>query len=409
MKNNKTYIPSLFSKLTNLTQKYSLFRKMKALMYYSDAVLSLFIKKPKYKHSKKKKVLIIYNLAFGDGVIFRCSLIYLRKIYPKNKYDITLICQKGIDKLYDKDDIFDKIIAIDCNKATVNLKERIKNFKIIRENYYDIIIDPVGIFEYTTNVLYTRFAVGNKKIGYIDNNSKVYISRRKIKKIYNRIIELDKKDVSLLEYYNIFFNKLAGKENKIPLGFQKLKTTPTKLELPKDYFIIFPSASIGLKRWPINRFAELAKKVYQKTNMTLVLVGTQTDLEAINELVEQLDTSIPYLNLVLKTSLNDYIDIIKKAKLVITNDTSAYHIAVIEEVNCALIAGAYTYDRYALYDFPNKEKYKRPCVIVKDKSCKNCNNRCPYLNKDDKTWPCLNEITVNYAFKKIEKLLDENN
>ena len=105
--------------------------------------------------------------------------------------------------------------------------------------------------------------------------------------------------------------------------------------------------------------------------------------------------------------LNDYIDIIKKAKLVITNDTSAYHIAVIEEVNCALIAGAYTYDRYALYDFPNKEKYRRPCVIVKNKKCKNCNNRCPYLSKNDTTWPCLNEITVNYAYKMIEELIDE--
>ena len=76
MKNSKTYIPSLFSRLTNLTQKNSLFRKMKGLMYYSDAILALFIKKPKYKRSKKKKVLIIYNLAFGDGVIFRCSLIF---------------------------------------------------------------------------------------------------------------------------------------------------------------------------------------------------------------------------------------------------------------------------------------------------------------------------------------------
>lgn len=408
MKNSKTYIPSLFSRLTNLTQKNSLLRRMKGLMYYSDTVLGLLIKKPKYEQLKKKKVLIIYNLAFGDGVIFRCSAIYLRKIYPKNKYDITLICQKGIDKLYDKDDVFDKIIAIDCNKATVNLKERIKNFKIIRENYYDIIVDPVGIFECTTNVLYTRIAVGNKKIGYIDTNSKVYLSKRKINKIYNRILVIDKKDVSLLEYYNIFFNKLAGKENRIPLGFQKLKTIPTKLELPKEYFIIFPSASIKLKRWPVDRFAELAKRVYQKTNMTLVLVGTQTDLEAINELVRQLDSSIPYLNLVLKTSLNDYIDIIKKARLVITNDTSAYHIAVIEEVKCALIAGAYTYDRYALYDFPEKEKYRRPCVIVKNKKCKNCNNRCPYLNKNDTTWPCLNEITVNYAFKMIEKLIDEN-
>lgn len=404
MKSN--YISNIFKKLISLIQKYSFVRNSKVIMYYIDGILLQMMAKPKKIQSKKKKVLIVYNLAFGDGVIWRCSAAHLRKIYSKKDYEITLICQKGINKLYENDNVYDKILPVDFNKSTVNIKERVSIFKQIRSEFYDIIIDPVGIFEWTTNIFFTRAAVGTKKIGLRDINVKLYCNSKKIKKIYTDIIEIEKPNLSLLEYYSTFVNKLSGGSLNVKPGFEKLITKKTKLKLPKRYFIIFPGASINLKRWPSERYAELAERIYNKTKFKLVLVGTSADKEATEDLKEKLN--IDYMDLVCQTSLNDYIDIIKNASLVVTNDTSAYHIAVVEETPVALIAGAYTYERYALYDFPGKENYKRPCVIVKNKKCKNCNNRCRYLNKDDKIWPCLNEITVEYAWDKIEDLINLN-
>ena len=195
----KNYISSTFRKFVGLFQKNLLLRKMKVIMYYFDEVLLFFIKKPKYIKSKKKKVLLIYNLAFGDGVIFRCSAKNIRKVYPKNHYEITLLCQKGIDSLYKNDDLYDKIIPIDYNKSTINIKERFKNFKILRKYAYDIILDPIGIFEWTTNILYTKAAVGNEKIGLIDINTKQYCNKNKINKIYDNIVKIEKPNLSLIE------------------------------------------------------------------------------------------------------------------------------------------------------------------------------------------------------------------
>lgn len=407
MNKSGKYISNIFRKMIAIFQKNLLLRGMKGIMYYVDSILLLFIKKPSYKQQKKKQILLIYNLAFGDGVIWRCSAMNLRKVYPKDEYEITLVCQKGINKLYEKDDIYDKIIPINFNKATINLKERINNFKILRINYYDIVLDPVGISEWTTNVLYTRVALAKKKIGLIDNTIEFHCSRKKINKIYSKIIEIDKANLSLIDYYNTFISNLSEKKLNIKPGLEKIKTERTKLELPKDYFIVFPCASVDLKKWPIERYVELTEKIYKKTKYQLVLVGTEVDKESIDEFKEKL--SIPYVDLVCKTSLNDYIDIISNAKMLITNDTSAYHIAVVQETPVALIVGMYTYDRYALYQFAGCEKYKRPYIVSSlDRKCKNCNNRCKYLKKIDKIWPCLEEITVDYAWKIVEKLINDN-
>lgn len=404
---NSNYLSSFFKKICGLFQKNLFLRKMKKIMLYIDKVILLFISKPKYKETKKKNVLIIYNLAFGDGVIFRCSALHLRKIYPKNKYNITLICQKGIDKLYEHDNFYDNIIAIDYNKSTINLKERIKNFKLLRKVYYDILIDPVGISEWTTNVFYSKAAVAKEKIGYIDTTIDFYCSRKTINKIYTNIIELDVPKLSLIEYYSYFLEKLSSTPLKINVGFEKLHTTPNKINLPEKYFIVFPSASMKLKRWHIGRYAELAEKIYNKTKLELVLVGTKADEEYINEFISKIN--IPYINLLNKTSLNDYIDIIKKASFLVTNDTSAYHIAVIEEVPVAIITGGYTYYRYVEYKFPRCNEFRKPCIIVNEMDCFNCGNRCKYLEAKDTNWPCLEKISVEYAWKKISKYIDENN
>lgn len=401
-KNN--YLSNNFVKIIGKTQKSDKLKKLKKMYYKIDTVLLSRIKKPGKKNGKKQ-VLIIYNLALGDGVIFRCSTLNLRTIFPKKDYEITIICQKGLNKIYDNDEVFDRVIPIDYNKSTVSLSERKKSFKVVRDRYYDIIIDPVGISEYTTNIFFTRAAVGDKKIGLIDLNINNYCNTKFINKIYDEIIYLKKKNLSLIEYYSYFFNQI---NNKFPkdVGLERLKLEPNKLKLPKKYLVVFPSASMKLKRWPIDSYVELTERIIKKTKLKLVIVGTNADKESIDEFKSKL--KIDYVDLFGKTTLNDYLDILSKASLVVTNDTSAYHIAMVQDVPVAIITGGYTYYRYVEYNFKRKDEFIRPCMIVHKMKCFDCYNRCPNLTKDNYNWPCLQEITVDDAWKKIEEYIKEH-
>lgn len=405
MNNKKEYMSSAFKNVAGLFQKNLLLRSLKKYYYYVDSFLiSLSGHKKTVSHSKKK-VIILYNIALGDGVIFRCSALHFRNIYPKDEYELTLVCQKGLRKIYDNDDVFDNIISIDFNKSTISIKERLKSFKELRKNNYDIAIDPVGIIEWTTNIFFTRAIRAKYKIGVIDDNNKVYCSRRLLNRIYDEIIHIDKKNVSLLEYYSIILNKLSTNNYKFDVGFEKIKTSPNKYDLPKKYFVIFPCASMSLKRWSLQNYSVLAKKIQEKTKMPLVLLGTKADLSVLDEFKKYV--SIEYIDLIDKTSLNDYIDILSNSQLIITNDTSSYHIALTQQTPVAIITGGYTYDKYVLYDFPRKNEFIKPCIIVNKMPCFNCNNRCPYLTKDNYNWPCLQSISEEFAWKKIEKYIDD--
>lgn len=395
-KKNK-YLNNTFINIYSFLQKSLNMKKFKSIMYYIDRVLMLFIKKPKYTNRDKQKVAIIFNLALGDGVIFLNALNDLNKKYPKDKYSITLICQKGLEKVYEKCNTIDNIIPINFTKSTVNIKERYLSLEVISHEYYDIALDPVGANECFTNVLMTRNIYAKEKVGCIIDEYAKICPKHILKKTYNEIKYLKTK--SLIEqYYEFFYDKYTIKYCHLP----KEKCS---IELPKEYYLVFPSASMELKRWPAKRYAEIIKRIHKKTNLPLVLCGTNVDKPAYEELLA-LIPNIETVDIIGKTSLLEFIDIIDRAKFVITNDTSTYHIAVISETPVAIITGGYTYDRYVTYEF-NGNKYKKPYIIVNKMPCFNCINNCNQITKKDKLWPCLDKINIDYAWKIIEEMIDK--
>ena len=122
-------ISSFFLKINQLLWKNSFLQKSRSMFYYVDSVLLLGLRK-KYIRNKniKKKVLIVYNMALGDGVMFLGVAENIRDIYPSDQYELTLTCQSAFEKLYEKTGIFDKVLPFDFAGAVVNLKNRRKLF-----------------------------------------------------------------------------------------------------------------------------------------------------------------------------------------------------------------------------------------------------------------------------------------
>lgn len=406
MRNKQNYSSSFSLKLYNLCQRFPFLRKLKVLLYFVDGLALLFIKKPKYIKRKKREILVMYNYAFGDGVIWLCTARELRKIYPKKDYKITLICQKGINSIYENEKIFDEIIPFPLTKATFDLKTRFSLYKLLRKKYYDIVLDPIGVAECTTNVFMSRALVAKEKITLLDATLDKYLCPKWLyKKVYTKIIEIKESNLSLLEFYAYLIRGLGRPDYEVEL--HKINVKKINVDLPNEYYIIFPSASTHLKRWPIDRYASIARKVYEKTKLPILFCGTNSDLDSINEL-KKLIKDIPSYDIVGKTTLLEFIGVIKKARFVITNDTSTYHIAVTNEIPVTLISGGYTYSRYCEYNFKNKDKYLRPYLAMSNDKCFNCDNVCKYLKSRDKVWPCLDKVTVDMAWNVIEKMIDEN-
>ena len=100
-----------------------------------------------------------------------------------------------------------------------------------------------------------------------------------------------------------------------------------KVWQPKIWLGINPSAAYGpAKRWPVERFAAVAREICALLqNCEWLVFGTQADWQLGEELTRLGGGSI--VNLAGKTSLRQLMALLKKCQLLLTNDSGSMHLA----------------------------------------------------------------------------------
>ncbi len=374
---------------------------LKYFFYYLDKLYLLFIPKPKIENSKKQ-VLLLANLGLGDAMNFLSVAKKYRDLYPKNKFYITILVPKGIDIILREETEFDSIICVDFNSAIVNLVKRFKLIKLVNFKNYDVLIDIMGIVGASINVYLCNASYAKEKIT-INNIAYSSCPTFLQKKGYSKVYTINNTKISNVEYYNYLYDFINNEKSDIVL--HKTKNYKLSLNLPLKYYIVFPGASSDFRKWSADNYINLIEKIYNKISLPVVFLGTLKEKEIVDYITSSLKKKkIKYESFLGQTTTLEFIQAIKTSSFIITNDTGSYHIAVNEEVPVTLITGAYALDMYALYDFLD-EKYRKPYVVYKNKKCKNCFYKCPYIDKA-KVWPCLNEISVDDAWKIVEKMID---
>ena len=145
--------------------------------------------------------------------------------------------------------------------------------------------------------------------------------------------------------------------------------------------------------------------MYKALEIPVIVCGTDVDRKTNNDLINLIKNDVDYVDLTSKTSILEYIGLIKKAKCILTNDTGIYHVAVVSQVPVTITAGAYTWDRYLNYNFKGKEKFKRPYIATKKWDCANCDNKCIHNKTMTNTWPCLLDISEEDVWKKVKEMI----
>lgn len=387
---------SLFYKVVQMMLAIPALQNIRILFYFYDSIILRFLPKPKKKEAKPK-VLVVFTLSLGDAVMFYGTIKYLMCLYPKEKYDVILTCHEEYQELFDC--FFSEILPVDYRKVNIDPGYRIKFLKKIRQTYYDIAVDPIGCEECSPNLYVMNAVCANTKIGVLSKQDKRYQSPAWLRnRIYDVVLKEDK-NVHKVKYYTSIWSLLAEKD--YPPAVAKLSFEKS-IRLPEKYFVVYPSASVPAKMWPVERFAEIAKRIWEEKKWHLTVCGKEQDRE-ITEKLLQITKDIPTLNLVGKTNISQFVEVIGRAKLVLTNDTSAYHIAVGCGRKTCVVSGGYVYDQFLDY-LSNDYRMEADIRIAAHKSdCMNCNNHCSkYV---EKVYPCVLENTIEEVWSSIKELL----
>ena len=334
----------------------------------------------------------------GDYVLWLGCVQKYKEIYPDEK--LTLICSKSNYGIAVLCGVFDDIIVFERKDIFKLLGFRCK--KIISPEYSRL---PL-------NEIIAACISANEKITIEgEGSSNPFYGSLLEKKIYTKIINNPSNRISELEINTYFFNQICNTFYH-PL-YANLDDIRSEKIIIDDYYIINLGASEIPKRWPVQRFVEVAEKIWGIEKKICVLVGAESEIELGEAFLKCYSGKC--INMIGKTSLEELISIIFYADFVLTNDTSTVHFCAACSVKCFCIVYGAFWGRLTYYPEPYDDRLIPTYFMCEKKECFGCGLNDPYLCMRPEcrkmkinsigTYPCLIDITSNEVFGLIEDYL----
>ncbi len=167
--------------------------------------------------------------------------------------------------------------------------------------------------------------------------------------------------------------------------------------IPENPLIgVSPGATFGpAKKWPPERFGEVADKLVRKYSAEVLVFGKDADTETVSAVCNKIKAGNA-LNLAGKTNLRQLGALLSMCRIFLTNDSGAMHIASAVKIPVIAIFGST--DPWRTGPLGNGHR-----VIYKKLDCSPCFKRkCP---RGD--YRCLHKIKVEDVFAAAEELLKD--
>ncbi len=279
-------------------------------------------------------ILIIKPSSLGDVVRCLPILAALRQRYPQAH--ISWLVRPDCAAILTHIPELDEIIEFDRKKfgkmaaSFSALRDFITFLRHLRRKKFDLILDLQGLFRSG----FLAFASGAPiRIGFAH-------ARELAPLFYTHRIKIpqEREHVVISNWRFMDYLGLGQLENRYPLPVDPAAAQSAQLifrenGLPPDhpYIVMLIGGTEPRKRWPAKSFADLAQSIQIKYDIPSILLGAGSEELAIaNQIIDL--SKVKILNLVSRTSLQQLIAIVKKARLVVGNDSGPLHVAAAAEV-----------------------------------------------------------------------------
>lgn len=263
-----------------------------------------------------EKILVIKPSSLGDIVHSLPFLNVLRDRFPRS--EIHWIIAKGFEGLLEDHPMISRLLVINKDewKKIKNVKDTISElrslFKSLKKEKFDIVADLQGLLR--SGVL-TAATGASVRVGFKE-------AREGSSIFYTHRVE-GGKDIHAVDRYlkiaKFLGCDIADVRFPLPLSFDS-----SRLEryLPdREYAVLVPGARWKTKKWPPERFGELASRLPMK----FLVVGGKSDTDISNRVVNSSKGNA--ISIAGKTNIKELIEIMRKAKFVVSNDSGPMHIA----------------------------------------------------------------------------------
>lgn len=321
-----------------IKRKTKLFRDLLFFMLSSFLLLAS-------RRQKNKELLIVKTDAIGDYFLFRNFLKFVRDSRRFKEYKITLLGNSSWKNLTIKfdSDFVDEFLFVDRDKLVKNPFYFIKKATDLRKRGFEVLLGPTYSREFAIDLL-VKLIPANKKIGnYGDEYLQPKFEKSFSNKFYDELIDSKKEAVFEFERNRDFFSRLLG-EN-LSISGPHIANNYSESET----FVIFPGAGEKFRRWSPEKFARVADHIYENFGYIGLICGSRSDGELANQIVRFSKYPSKIKDKTGDTGLVELVKLISRCKILVSNETSAVHIAAATKTKTVCISNGNHFGRFNPY------------------------------------------------------------
>ncbi len=329
-----------------------------------------------------EKILIVKPSSLGDVVHSLPFLSSIRSCFPRS--EIHWVIAKGLEGLLDGNPMVSRLIVINkdlwkkISRAADTVLEVRSLFREIRKERYDLAVDLQGLLR---SGLIMMASGAPLRVGFTE-------AREGSRFFYTAKVR-GGKDLHAVDRYMKIAAALGCKTDSVVFP---LPAVGDRRELKSyrkehgEYIVIVPGARWDTKIWPAAYFGEVASRLPVRS----VVVGSSADIGIADKVVES--SGGKAVSLAGGTTLNELIEIMRNASLVISNDSGPMHIAAAVGVPVVAIFGPTSPERTGPYGDSH-------AIIRSGAACSPCfRKKCGDLK-------CMKEVKPSEVYRKARHLL----
>ena len=340
--------------------------------------------------------------AIGDFIVWLGFVPTLRKHYQSQH--LVLVCNKVVSELALNTGLFDTVVPLDLKRFQADWIYRFRILRRIRKIRCITAIQPTHSRRFLLGESIIRCSGAQKRIGFLGDTSNCSnLEKWLADRWYTKLVPTSTETLTEHEQHLVFLRSLGISKPRLERLSLPTAAWPSGFLQPNGpYLVLFPGAGAALRRWPVEKFSEIAHVLSQRYHLQIVICGSFADIEQSKTLVNEL-APLNVINLCGATSLPELIGVISRSHLLLSNETSAIHIAAATVTPSVCFLGGGHYGRFMPY--PSFAAEPRPIAVYSMMPCFHCNWQCIYPIDNDQPAPCIEAISFEAALQAAEQAL----
>lgn len=271
--------------------------------------------------------MLIKPSSLGDIVMALPALSALRRSFPEAR--ITWLVRPEFAPLIEGHPHLDAIILFDRKRLGKAWRHPgafgslVSLVGQLRRSRFDAVVDLQGLFR---SAALAWLSGCRQRFGPVWRREFAH-------HFYTTTVPTRPEWVHVIDYYMKILEAMGATDRNVefvlpgkPAAVEAARTLLSRHDVDHArYAVLIPGSAQISKCWPAERFAALAEKLASDHGLSIVATGSGGESPMIEQIASR--ASCPLVNLAGGTSLPELVEVLRGARIVISNDTGPGHIA----------------------------------------------------------------------------------